>query len=178
MVMKLLIKISLKNPDIQLHKIKDQIKRLKTFFSSQKREHSIELAYLFGSRADGTEGPISDYDIAVLFSKVPLPEVTYRMAHNLATLLKTEGVDLVVLNRAPIELRCSVIATGIVIYEVSTFVRVEFEANTLSRYGDYLPILRRQRHEILEERYHETGIQRYRKAFRKTQRLLEQIRAV
>ncbi len=154
------------------------INKLGSFFVNEKKEPYIQLAYLFGSRAGSTEGPISDYDITVLFSKAPLHEATYRMAHKLATLLKTLRVDLVVLNRAPIELRYSVIATGIVIYEVSTFVRVEFEASTLSRYGDYLPILRRQRKEILEECKYEAGIQRYRTALGKAQRLLEEIRTV
>jgi hypothetical protein len=88
----------------------------------------------------------------------------------------TNRVDLVVLNHAPIELSYAVIVTGTVIYEVNMAVRVEFEASTLSRYGDYLPILRRQRKEILEEHDNETGIQRYRKALGKTQRLLEKIR--
>ena len=154
------------------------IKKLSSLFSNEKQEPSIELAYLFGSRTGGSEGPISDYDIAVLFSKTPLPEMTYKITHKLAKLLKAERVDLVVLNRAPIELRYAVIATGIVIYEVSTFVRVEFEASTLSRYGDYLPILRRQRNEILEEHNNEAGIQRYRTALGETQRLLGEIRTV
>jgi len=154
------------------------INKLGSFFISEKKEPYIQLAYLFGSRAGSTEGPISDYDIAVLFSKAPLYEATYRMAHKLVTLLKTERVDLVELNRAPTELRYSVIATGIVIYEVSTFVRVEFEASTLSSYGDYLPILRRQRKEILEECKYEAGIQRYRKALGETERVLEKIRSV
>jgi len=57
-------------------------------------------------------------------------------------------------------------------------VRVEFEATTLSRYGDFLPVLRRQRKEILEEQYDETGIQRYRTALGETQRLLEEIRTI
>jgi hypothetical protein len=59
---------------------------------------------------------------------------------------------------------------------VNLTVRVEFEASTLSRHGDYLPILRRQRKEILEERNYEAGIQRYRTALGQTQRLLKEIR--
>jgi predicted nucleotidyltransferase len=155
-----------------------QIKKLKDFFSDEMKEPSVELAYLFGSQAAGTQGPISDYDIAVLFSQAPHSKVTYGLAHQLAQLLMTDQVDLVVLNHAPIELRYAVIVTGTVIYEVNKAARVEFEASTLSRYGDYLPILRRQREEILEEHDNETGIQRYRKALGETQRLLEKIRTV
>ena len=154
------------------------IKKLGVLFSCGNNEPYIELAYLFGSHAADTEGPISDYDIAVLFSKTVPPEKTYGMAHKLATLLMTERVDMVVLNRAPIELRYAVVATGIVIYEVNPAVRIEFEASTLSCYGDFLPILRRQKKEILEERNNETGIQRYRTTLRKTQRMLAEIRTV
>jgi predicted nucleotidyltransferase len=152
---------------------------LRSFFSSHSLENNrIELAYLFGSRVTGEEGPLSDYDIAVLYSKTCTAEETYKLTYELAKLLMTDRVDLVVLNLAPIELRYSVIVTGTVIYEVNVLTRVEFEAHTLSRYGDYLPILRRQRNEILEERSDETGIQRYRTALGKTQRLLEEIRSV
>jgi predicted nucleotidyltransferase len=158
--------------------MKSQIKRLHTFFSNQEKKHSIDLAYLFGSQALGTQGPISDYDIAVLFSKTPLSKATYGLAHQLADLLMTDRVDLVVLNAAPIELRYAVIVTGTVIYEVNKAARVEFEADTLGRYGDYLPVLRRQRKEILEEYDNEAGIQRYREALGETQRLLEKIRTV
>jgi predicted nucleotidyltransferase len=158
--------------------MKSQIKRLENYFSSQEKKQSIELVYLFGSHAGGSEGPISDYDIAALYSKIPSAAERYSLAHKLAILLMTDRVDLVVLNHAPIELRYSVITSGIIIYEENAAVRVEFEANTLSRYGDYLPILRRQRKEILEEHDNETGIQRYRKALGETQRLLEKIRTV
>jgi predicted nucleotidyltransferase len=158
--------------------MKRQIKKLETFFSNYKKKQSIKLAYLFGSRAAGIEGPISDYDIAVLFSKAPSAAERYGLAHELSMLLVTGGVDLVILNHAPVELGYGVIASGILVYEENVAVRVEFEANILSRYGDYLPILRRQRHEILENRYHETGIQRYRAALGKTQRLLDEIRTL
>jgi len=141
-------------------------------------ENRIELVYLFGSRAAGTEGPISDYDIAVLCSQTCAAADVYKLTHELAKLLMTDRIDLVLLNRAPIELRFGVIATGKVVYEIDVLTRVEFEADTLSRYGDYLPILRRQRDELLEERSDETGIQRYRTALGKTQRLLEEIRTV
>ena len=154
----------------------DLIENLRVFFSNLKIEPIIELAYIFGSHAGGTTGPISDYDIAVLLSESPHPNLRYELAHKLKKALITDRVDLVVLNFAPIELRYAVIATGTVIYEFSFETRVEYEALTLSRYGDYLPILRRQRQELLEEEDNETGIQRYRKALGKTQRLLEKIR--
>jgi predicted nucleotidyltransferase len=156
----------------------DLIRKLTAFFSNQREEPFIKLAYFFGSRADGEEGPISDYDIAVLYSKPCLPNLRYQLAYKLTTILMTDQVDLVVLNYATPELRYAVIASGTILYEVSIEVRVEYEALTLSLYGDYLPILRHQRQEILEESNHETGVQRYRAALGKTQHLLEKIRTI
>lgn len=99
----------------------------------------------------GARGSASDYDLALLFSEEPSAQERYTLGHQLAQLLETDRVDLVVLNRAPIELRYGVIATGYLLYEASRAWRVEFEAQTLSRYFDYLPILRCQRKELLEE---------------------------
>ena len=56
----------------------------------------------------------------------------------LGTILRTDRVDLVVLDFAPIELRYAVIATGSVVYQIERKTRVEFEALTLGLYGDYL----------------------------------------
>ena len=156
----------------------DLIEKLTAFFANETKAPFIKLAYLFGSRADSKEGPISDYDIAVLYSKPQPPKMRHELSHKLAIVLMTDQVDLMVLNSAPIELRYAIIATGTILYEVSLEARVEYEALTLSMYGDYLPILRRQRQEILEEDNHETGIQRYRAALGKTQRLLEKIRTI
>ena len=154
-------------------------KKLGSFFTDKKRKPFVELAYLFGSRAQESKGPMSDYDIAALFTETPSPESVYEMSHDLGAHINTDRLDLVVLNRAPIELRYAIIATGIVIYEINKFVRVEYEALTLSRYGDYLPTLRAQRRELLEgESKNEAGIQRYRKALGETQRLLKEIRTV
>jgi len=154
------------------------VKKLSSYFSGNKNEPPIDLAYVFGSRVHGSEGPISDYDIAVLFYRPYKPGQRYGLAHNLKKMLMTDKVDLVVLNSAPVELRYAIIASGFLVYEVNVKTRVEYEALTLSMYGDYLPVLRNQRADILKEGNNETGIQRYRAALGKTQRLLEEIRAL
>ncbi len=125
------------------------VEKLNAFFSERRGTPHIKLAYLFGSRAQGSAGPISDCDVAVLFSNSPHHGLRYKLAHDLNKAVMRDQVDLVVLNSAPIELRYAVIASGIVVYESNFEVRVEYEAVTLSLYGDYLPILRRQRQEIL-----------------------------
>jgi len=65
-------------------------------------EHVI-LAYLFGSQADGTAGPQSDYDIALLVRQ-PSLALQARLAHEIGIILGTDRVDVVLLNRALVEL--------------------------------------------------------------------------
>lgn len=140
------------------------------------QEEEVLLAYLFGSRAEEKVGPQSDYDIALLV-RSPSFELWSRLSHELGTVLETERVDVVFLNWASVELAYAVIAQGLPLYERSIAERVEFEAKVLSLYGDALPILRRQREEILKGEGDEAGVQRYRETLRRTERTLAEIRA-
>lgn len=79
------------------------------------------------------------------------------------------------LNRAPIELAYSIIAQGVRLYEISIEVRVDYDAQVMSLYGDYLPILREQRTDILRGRSNDAGVQRYRAALGRTERALAQM---
>jgi predicted nucleotidyltransferase len=133
------------------------------------------LAYLFGSQANGTAGPQSDYDIALLVRQ-PSLALQARLAHEIGIILGTDRVDVVFLNRAPVELAYAVIVQGQLLYQRSVAERVEFEAKVLSLYADYLPILRRQREEILEDVGKEARVQRYREALGRTERTLAAMR--
>jgi len=158
------------------------------------REKNILLAYLFGSQAaqaaqaaqkaqtTAKTGPLSDYDFAVLLSQKPPFPFKYELKNKLVNTLNTKNtkqVDLVILNDAPLELKYKVIATGKIIYQKNPTTKIEFEADTLSRYFDYLPILRTQKEDILKSKGEKDGdrIQRYRTALGKTEKMLAQIRA-
>ncbi|MCL5960363.1 MAG: nucleotidyltransferase domain-containing protein [Chloroflexi bacterium] len=62
----------------------------------------------------------------------------------MAANLETDRADVVLLNRAPVELACAVVVQGRLIYQRDEATRVEYEAGVKSRYGDYLPVLRVQ----------------------------------
>jgi predicted nucleotidyltransferase len=142
------------------------------------RMPEISLGYLFGSRFEGRQGPLSDYDWAVLVDWYSLEKpVQAILTHELASILQTSRIDVVILNRAPIELAYHVIAQGKLIYSRDIFTRVEYEANVLGRYGDYLPVLRAERHQILEGDAHAVRVQRYRTTFGRTERTLSAIRS-
>jgi predicted nucleotidyltransferase len=75
------------------------ISRLAEFF---KPREFVELAYLFGSKAEDSRGPLSDIDIGVyLSSRLTKKERIERLLELTAELtgfLKTDNIDLVVMN--------------------------------------------------------------------------------
>ena len=138
----------------------------------------VSLVYLFGSQVSGNTGPGSDYDLGVLRDREG--ESAARRAvlgHALAAMLQNERVDVVWLTQAPVELAFAVISQGRLLYERDAAARVEYEAQVMSRYFDYLPVLRAQRAEILGGGESGVRIQRYREALGRTERTLGEIRA-
>ena len=140
------------------------------------RVQALNLVYLFGSQATGRAGPMSDYDLGVLIARdANQDQIQAEFSHELACVLNTDRIDVVVLNSAPIELTYAVIAQGERLYERDMFTRVEFEADTMSRYGDYLPFLRALRKDVLRRDKDGTRVHRSRAALRRTERTLGQI---
>ena len=138
----------------------------------------VRLVYLFGSKVYDDEGPLSDYDFGILFDRGKFSRnMEAEVTHALSRALETDRVDVVPLNRAPIEMAYSVLVQGELIYEIDRTTRVEYEARILGLYGDYLPVLREQRRDILQGGLDDTRIQRYRETFRRTERTLDEITA-
>lgn len=135
----------------------------------------VVLAYLFGSQARGHAGPCSDYDIGVLVDETCTTDrarLQARLAHEVAGAVESNAIDIVLLARAPVELAYHVIAQGNLLYRRSCTAQVEYEAYVLGQYGDYLPVLRRQRQQIIENTSHAHRVQRYRTALGRTERTL------
>jgi uncharacterized protein len=147
----------------------------------------IRLIYLFGSRVGGEIGPLSDHDFAILLDYdwinasdrvIEMQDVCFQVERKLAQLLEPDSVDVILLNRAPIELAYAVIAQGKAVYKYDLFTLVEYEARVMGLYGDYLPVLREQRRDILQGGHDATRIQRYREALGRTERTLGEIKAL
>jgi predicted nucleotidyltransferase len=143
-----------------------------------ERFPAVRLMYLFGSQVRGNLGPLSDYDLGILLApSADSYELCARLNHEIAILLEATKMDVVWLKRAPVELAYAIICQGVVIYQRDLATRVEYEARVMGQYGDYLPVLRAQRAEILRGGDHAVRVQRYREALRRTERTLSQIRA-
>jgi len=104
------------------------------------RRHGVAVAYLFGSRAEGTARPDSDHDVAVLFfGEADLGAVGALQADLVAA--AGTPVDLVELDRASLELRAKVIQDGRLLLSDDEPRRVAFETDTRSRWFDFRPTL-------------------------------------
>jgi predicted nucleotidyltransferase len=139
---------------------------------------NVVLAYLFGSQVQGNVGPLSDVDIALVVDRTDEPDtVRSDLRTCIASAIDRKRVDVVFLDRAPVELAFAIIADGELMYERDTFLRVEYEAKIMSLYCDYLPVLRAQRRDILRGDDHENRVQRYREALGRTERTLGAFRS-
>jgi predicted nucleotidyltransferase len=125
--------------------------RLRNFFA-QAGGPEIAAAYLFGSVARGTAGPGSDVDLGLLYTDDPprtLAGLGLDLENDLERLLELP-VQVVVLNRAPVDLVVRVLRDGKLLFEGNAAKRVRFEVRSRMEFWDLEPFIRRYRG--LEER--------------------------
>ncbi len=115
--------------------MQDKIKLAQRFF--QDDEH-VAFAYAFGSAVKGTTGPLSDIDLAVFLTGVR-DQFAYRLMlmEKLSRSFKSDALDLVILNEAPLLLRYQVIRGGELLKDEPS-QRVGFETATLREFLDTL----------------------------------------
>uniref|UniRef100_A0A831XM50 Nucleotidyltransferase domain-containing protein n=1 Tax=Geobacter metallireducens TaxID=28232 RepID=A0A831XM50_GEOME len=127
--------------------LSDNIEIVKMFLAGERK---VRFAYLFGSVAAGTSGPLSDLDIAVyLDGRVDAFAFRLKLMGRLAGVLKSEAFDLVVLNRAPLLLGYEVVKNGVVLKEERAR-RVMYETAILQQYLD-TAYLRNVQHQYMQE---------------------------
>jgi predicted nucleotidyltransferase len=115
------------------------------------RSAEVKFAYIFGSCARGDTGPLSDVDVAVfLDSRVDPFAFRLRLMETLSRALRTEHLDLVILNDASPVLRYEVVREGRVIKEDKA-ARVEFETRALAEYLDTAHMRNVQRKYLKEQ---------------------------
>lgn len=119
---------------------------LHRFFSST-REARVVAAYLFGSIARGTGHSQSDVDVAVLYPADPPRTLAALPLDVQAGLERVLGapVDVIVLNRAPVDLVHRVLRDGRLVFEGDRSARIRFEVRARNEFFDLLPILERYR---------------------------------
>jgi predicted nucleotidyltransferase len=110
-------------------------------------DDDIICVYLYGSLARGQGRRESDVDIAVLYATEP-PSTLDGLGLELGNALERHlgrPVDLVVLNRAPVDLIHRVLRDGILLHDRNPAARIRFEVQARNEYFDLLPYLRQYR---------------------------------
>lgn len=105
------------------------------------RVAGARFALLHGSRAEGSARPDSDTDVAAWWGSA---------APASFDVLVPAGVDLLVLDTAPLVLRGRVATRGRVLFDDDPVARVRWLAQTRKTYADELPRLQRSERDFTE----------------------------
>jgi len=114
------------------------------------KRDDIIFAYLFGSYAKEKQTHLSDIDIAVYIrEKKGISDKKLKILMDLSKLLKTDDIDLVILNEAPISLLTKILAHKIILNDKSPTIRYSFESLNMRMGFDFSYLEKR----ILEQRF-------------------------
>lgn len=106
----------------------------------------VKLAYFFGSKATGNDGPLSDYDFAIYLDEKndgKIFDLKCQLQDKLGRLFKTNNIDIVILNSAASpEIKYEIIKNGTLLYEQEPF-KVLIEPRILNEYIDFTSMMRK-----------------------------------
>ncbi len=102
-----------------------------------KHNSNIDAAFLFGSYTTSYFTSMSDIDFAILFKRIIGIKEECEILADISELLETEKIDLVNLNKAPLNLQIKVISEGILLYERDFIRTSDFIEKVLKYYSDY-----------------------------------------
>ena len=101
-------------------------------------DENIVFAYLFGGLARGELKPLSDLDIAVYVKDIGnLPEYKLKLFDALTEILRTNEMDLVILNTAPVILSGRILQNKQTLVDKNPPLRHAYESLTLRKYFDF-----------------------------------------
>ncbi|OGH71026.1 MAG: hypothetical protein A3C90_04565 [Candidatus Magasanikbacteria bacterium RIFCSPHIGHO2_02_FULL_51_14] len=112
----------------------------------------VAAVYLFGSRAQGAAGPLSDFDFGVIMSDPRQVEKStldaYQKLYDLFSAiiqpesLEADVIDIVFLDspRVPLELKAHVIRRGSLLYDAFPSRRANLESRILLDFADFAPL--------------------------------------
>lgn len=103
-------------------------------------KYSLELLLLFGSRAEGTENPKSDFDVAYLSQKDLDLEKESRLIIELAPVFKSENIDLVNIKNASPLLFFAIFQKCRILYEKDSSVFPRLRAYSFKKYVETKPL--------------------------------------
>lgn len=119
---------------ISFLKVNDKILLLPDLFS---RYPEIAAVFLFGSYGTEFQNSLSDIDFAFYFSRNVDLKFEADLLGEISDVLNTDRIDLVNLNKAPLNLQFKAVAQGNIIYESDFITTCDYIENILKRYHDF-----------------------------------------
>ncbi len=115
--------------------ILDFIPEVQTILQNNSR---VVFAYLFGGLAKGCISSLSDVDIAVYLTEIGVEwEIKIELIGLLSKALKTDEIDVVLLNTASLPLKARIIQNKKVLVDKNPLFRYSFESLVLREYFDF-----------------------------------------
>jgi predicted nucleotidyltransferase len=112
------------------------------------KEPNILFVYLFGGLTKKMANPLSDVDLAV-YVKTAKKLDYLKLYGKISRILRTEEIDLVILNDTPLSLAGRILQNRKVLVDKAPFLRQTYESLTLRKYFDFAI----KEREILRGRY-------------------------
>lgn len=111
-----------------------------------EKEKNIQIAYLYGSFAKGTQRKGSDIDIGVVLKNPKLgekdPYLESKLALKIEKALRNGNVEVRVLNNTSLRFLNQVLSYGKLVYSRNRKFTINFEMMARDNYFDFLPFLR------------------------------------
>lgn len=152
----------MRTPNIAIlpnHPPSDIVFHMQIQFTPQDRQQlqdfGVKIVYLFGSHAEGGASTASDIDLGIVLRDHQQLQNTMPLYLKLFALFShyvpnSDQLDIVFIQRAPLELRYDVITHGIPLFATSDDARLDFEERTTLAYCDFQPLLRQFDRAIIE----------------------------
>lgn len=118
------------------------VRNLEKCVRAFKKHREILFVYLFGSQARKQVTPLSDIDIGIFVDKEMIKGKKFpygyeaHLASEIGPILKTEQIDLALLNDAPILLKHRCMTEGKLLYCRDEISHAMFRVKTLHEYLD------------------------------------------
>lgn len=103
-------------------------------------DFTLKLVYLFGSKAKEINTPVSDIDIAVFidnYENQDLRQIILDLIFEFSQLFKSDKIDLLILNEAPITIQFKVISEGKSLFQFNPEYRADYEEKVVKLYLDF-----------------------------------------
>lgn len=127
----------IRNSKVDFSLVYSNIDNLKSIFSNYGDR--IEVVYLFGSVNTKKINPLSDVDIAVLINDEYIDiinEIEEQIYQDIVKCLKTDEIDLICLNKAPLSIQYGVIKNKQILYYYDKSKVVDYETKVITSYLD------------------------------------------